>query len=169
MSLFSLGWSLATGWIFSVDQMILILCTISNMIFLFTVNLNSCTVSEETRVESLSESILWKQLQSLRWKSMFNKALAMHQIRREMRSMSPDSMLSVVEPKNFKSLDSDLHGKKPKKNETYFWKSCSGGSSPTKIPDFHASDCMNIDNNNTPALFLLAMKQEEIIIHPYLL
>jgi hypothetical protein len=144
MSVLSLGWNLATGWSFSVDQMISILCTISNMIFLFTVNLNSYTVSEEARVESLSESILWKQLQSLKWKSMFNKALAMHQLRREMRSASPDSLVSFVGPKHLKLCTVDFK-EKQKKDETYSWKSCSGGSSPTKIPDFHTPDCMNID------------------------
>jgi hypothetical protein len=122
MCVLSLGWDLAIDQFVSVDQMIYIFCAIFNLIFLFTANPNSYIVSAEARAESLSDAIMRKQLQALNWRSMFNKALFMRQLRRELISVRPASPISFVEPKH-----------KPKHNEMRSWKSWNG---QTEIPTF---------------------------------
>ncbi len=130
MCVLCLGWNLATDQFVSVDRMLSIYCAISNLIFLYAANLNSRTETVEARAESLSESIMRKQLQALSWRSMFNKALLMRQLRREMRYARSSSPVSLVETRH-----------KKKQNEMRRWKSWSD---PTDIPDFHASQCRNI-------------------------
>ena len=127
----------------STDKMLSFSCTLSNLIFICTDSRRSSPQLQFN--EPLSDSILRKQIQILNWKMILNKALALHRIRKGMRSKSPKSPIPATAFRRSHSMDNPS-AKSTLRNGFTRWHSWND---TMDIPDFHGMDCRN-NNNHSP-------------------